>query len=160
MGTSKFFLIKSASALCRMLFAGFAIAGILAVAGGAPASAQGTSGEPETDHARYERILLSQSTPEQPRPETEAETGVSPWASSLMVMDAAVADPAVIVEMAGDIASASGLESARDGIRDRVRRADQSGQCEAEPETEPSGNPVGQDVRRLFAGRIARRDPF
>ena len=73
MGTSKFFLTRRASALCRTLFAGFAIAGILAVAGGAPASAQGTSGEPETDHARHERILLSQSKPEQPRPETQAQ---------------------------------------------------------------------------------------
>jgi hypothetical protein len=149
MGTSKFFLIKSASALCRMLFAGFAIAGILAVAGSAPASAQGTSGEPETDHARYERILLSQSTPEQPGPEAEAETGVSPRASSLMVMDAAVADPAVIVEMAGDIESASGLESARDGIRDRVRRAvERFRQAQGAPDDEQAAK-LSRKLNRL-----------
>lgn len=143
MGASKFFLMKSASALCPTRFAALAIAGILAVAGGAPASVQGNSGGPGTDHARYERILPSQSIPEQPGPETQAETGVSPRASPPMVMDAAVADPAVIVEMAGDTASASGTESGRDGIRDRVRRAvERYLQAQAAPDDAQAAKPI------------------
>lgn len=123
MGAPESFLMKSASGRCRTRSAGLAMAGILAMAGGAPASAQGNPGEPATDHARHERLLLSQSIPEQPGPQTQAATGVFPRASSRMVMDATVDDPAVVVEMAGDTASASGPEKARDDVRDRVRRA-------------------------------------
>jgi hypothetical protein len=58
MGTSKFFLIKSASALCRTLVAGFAIAGILAVAEGAPASAQGTDEQAAKPSRKLNRLEI------------------------------------------------------------------------------------------------------